>query len=195
MPVFKIKQNGEWVDIAGGSGGGEIPDNLVYVSEENQESTVVPLDADTLNGKTENMLSVANADTIEGYSVNSLIDKIYPVGSIYMSVNAVSPATLFGGTWEALKDRFLLGAGSTYSAGSTGGEAKHTLTVAEMPSHCHTMLYSGGTASDWGYNYSNSGGTTSAQTTASGGVGLTGGSQPHNNMPPYLSVYMWKRTA
>lgn len=50
MPVFKIKQNGEWINIAGGGGGGEIPDNLVYVSEENQESAVVPLDADTLGG-------------------------------------------------------------------------------------------------------------------------------------------------
>ena len=52
-----------------------------------------------------------------------VIGMIYPVGSIYMSVNATSPASLFGGTWEQLKDRFLLAAGDTYAAGSTGGEA------------------------------------------------------------------------
>ena len=66
-----------------------------------------------------------------------IVDSIYPVGSIYMSVNATSPATLFGGTWTQLKDRFLLGAGSTYGNGTTGGEASHKLSVNEMPSHAH----------------------------------------------------------
>ena len=72
-----------------------------------------------------------------GYEVVSggfaTLDKIYPVGSIYMSVNSTSPATLFGGTWEQIKDKFLLASGNTYGAGTTGGEAKHTLTVNEMP--------------------------------------------------------------
>ena len=56
-----------------------------------------------------------------------------------MSVNSVSPATLFGGTWSRISDRFLLAAGSSYSAGSTGGEASHALTTAEMPGHTHTI--------------------------------------------------------
>ena len=63
----------------------------------------------------------------------------YPVGAIYISTVSTSPASLFGGTWEQLNDRFLLGAGDTYSAGSTGGEAEHTLTKAEMPNHSHTV--------------------------------------------------------
>lgn len=81
-----------------------------------------------------------------------MLDTIYPVGSIYMSVNNVSPSTLFGGTWEAIQDRFLLAAGESYSGGTTGGSAKHTpsgtlsggavgnhtLTVAETPAHTHT---------------------------------------------------------
>lgn len=185
MPVFKIKQNGEWINIAGGSGGGEIPDNLVYVSEENQESAVVPLDADTLGG----------------YTVNSLIDKIYPVGSIYMSVNAVSPATLFGGTWEALKDRFLIGAGEYTAAGSTGGEATHTLTVDEMPKHEHKISTKMGSydasgtifarGSSWATEFDSNDGSAYPPII----FNATGGSQPHNNIPPYLSVYMWKRTA
>ena len=72
-----------------------------------------------------------------------LLDKLYPVGCIYQSAKATSPAELFGGTWEQIKDRFILAAGDTYAAGSTGGEATHTLTVNEMPrhNHDHVMWY------------------------------------------------------
>lgn len=119
-------------------------------------------------------------------------DIVYPVGSIYMSVNSVSPATLFGGTWEQLEDRFLLAAGQTYTAGDTGGEATHTLTVDEMPSHTHGQR-SRYSASNGSYTpafpwVSDNGTERQAKTMA------TGGDQPHNNMPPYLAVYMWKRT-
>ena len=69
----------------------------------------------------------------------TMLNAVYPVGSIYMSVNSTSPSSLFGGTWVQLKDRFLLGAGDTYSAGATGGAATHTLTAAEMPGHTHTV--------------------------------------------------------
>ena len=75
----------------------------------------------------------------EPFDMTQLINAIYPVGSIYMSVNSTSPATLFGGTWQRIQDRFLLSAGSTYSAGATGGEATHTLTSGEMPSHKHSV--------------------------------------------------------
>lgn len=131
---------------------------------------------------------------------NYLIDIIYPVGSIYLSVNSASPQTLFGGTWERIKDKFLLSAGDTYSAGATGGEATHVLTTYEMPRHTHDQynwLFNGaqatgthyglgwqentggmfGMSSDWAYN------------------GQTGDGAAHNNMPPYLAVYIWKRTA
>ena len=76
--------------------------------------------------------------------VGTLFDLIYPVGSIYMSVNNVSPANLFGGTWERIEGSFLLAAtenasstGASQSAGTTGGEASHTLSESEMPSHNH----------------------------------------------------------
>lgn len=122
----------------------------------------------------------------------SIVDIVYPVGSIYMSVNSTSPATLFGGTWEALGGRFLVGADSTYTAGSTGGEASHTLTIDEMPQHNHSID-----------NYNTAGGSTSFMTvTAQAKTGYgnnvqtwyTGGGKAHNNLPPYLAVYMWKRT-
>lgn len=127
-----------------------------------------------------------------------LIDLIYPVGSIYMSINNVSPQTFFGGTWERIVDRFLLGAGNTYTAGGTGGSATHTLTVNEMPNHYHTMQVatSSTTASDAGWRASGVRAYSSQQTnSASDNIKDVGGNAAHNNMPPYLAVYMWKRTA
>lgn len=130
---------------------------------------------------------------------SELLNAVYPVGSIYISVSETSPNTLFGGTWERLKDRFLLAAGESYAAGATGGEAAHTLTVNEMPKHHHNLYVRGFDNSsskeaivNASYNY------TSAQSNAGQAeliISSTGGSAAHNNMPPYLAVYMWKRTA
>ena len=114
---------------------------------------------------------------------------VYPVGSIYMSVAETSPASLFGGTWERIEDRFLLAAGSTYTAGDMGGEAAHTLTVSEMPSHNHTYTIPG---NETGTSWYGASGTAKGAPQSSGD---SGGGQPHNNMPPYLAVYMWKRVA
>lgn len=72
-----------------------------------------------------------------------LIDSIYPVGSIYMSVNSTNPQTLFGGTWQRIQGRFLFAADSKHAAGSTGGEETHQLTVDEMPSHTHKQSIGG----------------------------------------------------
>ena len=120
-----------------------------------------------------------------------LINLIYPVGSIYMSVNSTNPASLFGGTWEQMEDRFLLGAGSTYSAGSTGGAATVSLTIDQIPAHTHEVhsrsVYSGGGSYIGFCNEANS--------TKSYVTGSRGGGEAHNNMPPYLVVYIWKRTA
>lgn len=72
-------------------------------------------------------------------SINSMLNKFYPIGAIYMSVNNTSPADLFGGQWMRISGRFLLAADTTYTAGSTGGAAKHTLTAAELPAHSHSL--------------------------------------------------------
>ena len=122
-----------------------------------------------------------------------------------MSINDANPSTFIGGTWERIKDRFLLAAGDTYAAGSTGGEASHTLTVNEMPSHIHEHIY-GVRGSQEIYFEDNSGRSLGAHvgnntTNPSSDyrtiayTGNAGGSTAHNNMPPYLTVYMWKRTA
>ena len=127
----------------------------------------------------------------------ALLNLIYPIGSIYMSVDNISPANQFGGTWEQIEDRFILASGSSYAAGTTGGEATHTLTVDEMPNHNHRTTSGGGA----GNIYYASGGTgiwlqsSSHPETYSDWTGTQGGSKAHNNMPPYLVAYMWKRVA
>lgn len=157
----------------------------------------------------EHWAAILNGETPSG--TNPLLDLIHPVGSIYWSTNITSPETLFGGTWEQIKDTFVLAAGDSYSAGSTGGEAEHTLTTSEIPSHYHNMREYGNTF----YMYS-SGKSTSTSgdifvrklTAANGFVSSVsdtdtyrlrtnnvGGEKAHNNMPPYLVAYCWKRTA
>lgn len=131
-----------------------------------------------------------------GADVSTVLDKVYPVGSIYMSVNSTNPKTLFGGTWVQIKDRFLLAAGTTYKAGATGGEATHTLTENEMPNHNHAVYYPNAGAADHSApgNYPD-GPSDSTYYAVGSYTSSAGGGGAHNNMPPYLSVYMWKRTA
>lgn len=126
----------------------------------------------------------------------SIIDIVYPVGSIYMSVNAADPSKLFSGTaWEKLEGRFLLGSSSTYTNGSTGGEATHALTTDEMPEHRHSIAFpnAGGPYGDANISYPESSGTEKTWLAEMCKTQSAGGSAAHNNMPPYLVVNMWKR--
>ena len=177
-------------------------------------------------------------DINERVKLTDLVNLIYPVGSIYFSVNDVSPATFLGGTWEQIKDTFLLCSGDTYSSGSTGGEATHTLTVDESPAHTHTRgtmditgyftgrphksaskSYGGSLQNDvsgvFTFQIQGSSIGTTAGTAESSGLSdckfdkvnfkasrswtgetsSSGSNAAHNNMPPYLAVYVWKRTA
>lgn len=133
----------------------------------------------------------------------TVLDTFYPVGTVYQTTSSTfNPQVSWGGTWERIKDKFLLAAGDTYAGGSTGGEATHKLTVQEMPSHTHVMYVNNdGSASGWSptsgdYLIKPDGVTTSKKNyqakLAQNGAGLD---QEHNNMPPYLAIYIWKRTA
>lgn len=144
-----------------------------------------------------------------------LLEMVYPVGSIYMSAENNNPSSFLGGTWEALYDRMLVGAGSLYSAGDTGGSADavvvehtHTGTIASSGAHYHTSaMMSSTTTSTSGamiLSYSAYGSTRSIRIPYSGNDGAhkhafttdaTGSTAEGANMPPYLGVYMWKRTA
>lgn len=150
------------------------------------------------------------------------LTEVYPVGAIYLSTVATDPGELFANTvWEALPSgRMLLAAGGDYKAGATGGEATHKLTTAEMPSHTHTGkadsagahyhgtwgengvsgpygVYKSGryAGSNGGWDYDNNIVKTSTDGahTHTLTIQATGEGTAHNNMPPYLVVYMWQR--
>lgn len=138
-------------------------------------------------------------------NIKDIINIVYPVGSYYWSSNATSPSKLFGGTWEQIKDRFVLAAGDNYSVGSTGGEASHVLSVNEMPNHNHSITFynddfsNGGDAEKNVNRMKQSPGLTYDVPWGQGAwqysSNTTGGNAAHNNMPPYITAYCWHRVA
>ncbi len=159
-------------------------------------------------------------NTNSGSSMN-LLD-VYPIGSIYLSVNDINPNTLFGGTWEAWgAGRCPIGMDTTQTEFDTvekmGGEKDHTLTIEEMPAHTHTIGSSGAhTHTYTGFlqvsavssatyqavahkRYTADGAKVPPSMNSSGGhthtPTNTGGGQAHNNLQPYITCYMWKRVA
>lgn len=160
---------------------------------------------------TENADNATERATVAAEACENIVAGIlYPVGSIYMSVNNVNPSLLFGGTWEQIKDTFLLAAGDTYEGGLTGGEEEHTLTLSEIPTHKHGEYADFGTSAAIPLvsDASSGSSTTGAYFNYSANPSIAnisysskqvettsvGGGQSHNNMPPYLTVYMWIRT-
>lgn len=144
-------------------------------------------------------------------------NKVYPIGSIYMSVNSTNPSELFGGEWERIQDRFLLASGTSYANGSTGGSATVTLTANQsgLKAHGHGMAHThnhhhilnnpysaGGGGSENAYvttanrklttKYTGYDNTASSKSTTDNNT-ASDASEAHENMPPYLAVYMWKR--
>lgn len=147
--------------------------------------------------------------------VQTIASQMYPVGSIYISVNDTSPSTLFGGTWEKLDRTFLFASGSQYAVGDTGGTASETLTTNQIPAHTHGSKTLSGTFYAYAWQYGGGSGiVTKTSTYEPINIGAPsgdrighqtytvtaththdsiGGGQAHNNMPPYLVVNMWKR--
>ncbi len=129
----------------------------------------------------------------------SILNVIYPVGSIYMSVNDINPSTIFKGEWEQIKDRFLLSAGDNHKNEEIVGEEAHQLVIDELPNHNHGNIYVTGIPLT--INSTGGSGAINLQTGAGGArpqenplyTGGIGKNIAHNNMPPYLTVYIWKR--
>lgn len=130
----------------------------------------------------------------------------HPVGSYYWSNDSTSPATLFGGTWEALPAGYTLiaqGSGTddygsfTYTAGHKYGERKHPLTTDEMPSHSHTYTLDTtkkGASQDKGSWFVDAGTIGETATGKSRSVDATGKNVAHENLPPMVAAYGWRRT-
>lgn len=152
----------------------------------------------TLSGDTAgNLLEKINTLDNKKLDKSALMNLIYPVGSIYASRQSTSPASLFGGSWLQIKDVFLLGCGSRHALGSFGGEESHKLTKAELPNiHLGPDNGNGFIAlsySDRGEGSVVAGGSPYYYATRSSTTEALGGGQAHNNMPPYLAVYIWER--
>ena len=153
------------------------------------------------------------ADTAKPVStaVAAAIQALYPVGSVYINASvSTNPGTLLGfGTWVAFgAGRVPVGVGTSdqaFTAGATGGESNHLLTTAEMPTHRH--LIRGDLRTDSiGIMYGGNGSGNMNMTPASSGANQStytgqlygwdaGGNGTHNNLQPYVVVYMWQRTA
>ena len=135
---------------------------------------------------------------IPSLEFSMIIDLIYPIGSIYMTVSDTNPfETIKFGVWEKIENRFLLASSNIHMNGETGGEENHKLSINEMPKHSHKMKYdsvgwtaikqSSGTNGIVEYNKSSYDGQYSTEEVGNGNA--------HNNMPPYLVDNMWKRIA
>lgn len=125
---------------------------------------------------------------------NFVLDNVYPIGAVYMSMNSTNPGTLFGGTWKQVQGKFLLGVSNAYPAGSSGGESEHTLTAAEIPDHGHDFKYSGQSVTIGVNSICLCESAPNQYNAYSGGQWSNCGGRAHNNMPPYLAVYIWYRT-
>ena len=147
-------------------------------------------------------------------------NKIYPIGSIYMSINETNPSELFGGEWERIKDTFLLASGDTYDSGSTGGSADSVVVSHNHTQNSHThsptpnrryiavssdvdwayastrQQASSGTT-QYPYSNKNTNGITEQNETTSAQpyINNSGVSGTGKNMPPYLAVFVWVRIA
>ena len=154
-------------------------------------------------------MSIGNAGFTKKF-ISALFLLMHPVGTPYASDNPTSPAELYGGTWERIEGRFIMGASDTYPAGSTGGSATHTQTEDEIASHAHSAIAIGnsnwhlwsdsnlGTAHSSEYTFEFS--TTSnlnGRSNERGFVGTdyVGNGKPMDIINPYYSMYIWRRVA
>lgn len=197
------------VTVTGGSGG--VPYNLSFgipAGPVGPQGAQGPQGRDG-QGTVNSVMGVppdADLDVPSSKLLPIILDAIYPVGSIYMSVNNVSPATFIGGTWVAIENCFLIGAGRNHAAGETGGAETVALTAENNGPHTHDVIVSPRNPS---YPYAGIYGATQSWS-GSASVGTivkssdnkgryiadtSGSGTPFSILPPYLAVYMWKRTA
>lgn len=152
---------------------------------------------------------VAAVNEIYNLVSANILEKTYPVGSVYMSFNETSPAKLFGGTWVEIGDEnnewfplfTAVDNGGGFVSGSVGGEAEVKLTVNQIPRHSHDTGITTSAAEMPRKGLSSvafeDDGAFANRLCVTGKItptGYTGGSQAHNNMPPYIRVYAWRRT-
>lgn len=177
------------------------------------DSNTIKIDAKTkdidTNIKTLHDSIIGTDGNVVFYNKQEVFLAVHPVGSIFLSTDGTEPAELYGGTWERIEGKFIMGASDTYPAGSTGGEAEHTLTEGELPNITGTFGFQSNGVTEGIVNEAT--GVFSLAQITSGGfqpnnrtdesdcsrrVKMSFGSNsPHNNIPPYYSMYIWRRVA
>jgi hypothetical protein len=164
----------------------------MQATDENINSTIAAMQATDENI---NSTIVAMQATISGLqtTISGQFNKFFPVGSLYVTGDDTfnpNEAEGWQGTWSKIEGRFILGSSEDYAVNTVGGEATHTLTIDEMPSHNHNLKFENDARATGGSPNIGTGTSVGSEATVS-----TGGGQPHNNMPPYKAVYIWERTA
>jgi microcystin-dependent protein len=188
-PVSAITSDGSAPSLASGITGAEVK-TLIGVVEP----------AISTDGSTPSLSSGITAEEVRALigaaeaATTATLLAVYPVGSIYTSVAGTNPGTFFGGQWNPFgQGKVMIGVDSTDTdfdtVENTGGAKTHTLITDEIPSHTHSMSIEN--ASGTGSTGSSNGASSFSTVNTS----ATGGDQAHNNLQPYVVVYMWKRTA
>ena len=165
----------------------------------------IPLVFYDLKNRSVGINSIPTGATTFEINGKTILDLTYPIGSIYMSTSSTDPSLLFGGTWEAIQGKFLIGANSTYSAGSTGGNASHShglsagyvkATYIWVENQNRWLMSRKSVGAYTANRYTTTGSPTYADGNWGGigdGIELGGTTDSSSNLPPYLAVYMWKR--
>jgi hypothetical protein len=198
-------------------------DGSINLEVNNLKANCITSNSNNFNLDSEGNLIVNSITTSSSNNSNIDFDMIYPVGSIYFSVNDVNPGTLFGGVWEQIaQGRTLIGVGSdiksnntnwagslnnnnySFWCGEMGGQFRHQLTIDEMPAHTHNITvlnensngyspYNSNSEANCVLNYANTFNLTAKGWSNRAASINKGGDKLHNIMPPYLAVYIWKR--
>lgn len=156
------------------------------------------LDTAVATAQTSAESAAESASQASAISADGILNVVYPVGHYWISDTDTDPATIVGGTWQRLRDCFLLAAGTNYAAGTTGGEAEHTLTVDEMPEHRHYLpgfCLANHAYNTYGQSVDYGRGEMGRESLIPLQTSNKGGGQAHNNMPPYKAVYIFVRIA
>ena len=148
--------------------------------------------------KLNNEIKYIKSEEYKNDMLKTFFDKIYPIGSYYWSEKNTSPEILFGGKWEQISGKFLFSVDANHAIGTSGGEEKHQLTIDEIPSHNHsydrfhydTYYYPPTSGSNYNFPCFNLGNSNFYANCTTSSVGSN---RSHNNMPPYITAYCWKR--
>lgn len=183
--------------------------SLTFFGQDGNSANTLTINGDlAINSVKENTSSdkllVANGSTVMYRDLAKILSVIYPVGAVYITYDNNNPGNFLGGTWEQFgQGRTLIGEGTgndgstsmTFTANNTGGEYKHKLTVDEMPSHSHKLYARGGQTAQTSSPFAANKPILQGSNSYGFDVSKAGGDGYHNNIPPYITVFFWRRTA